>query len=103
MLNFIIFLLSTFGATMIITNSFLFKGIRKFMCSKNIYLGKLFKCTQCVGFHVALMMQFLILIHERNGLLFNWIDIYFILYGFIGSIFCYIGYLLLKPLIDKYD
>jgi len=93
MLSFIIFLLSTFGATMIVTNSFLFKGFREFMVSKNKYLGKLFACTQCAGFHISLIIQFIILLYERNGILFKWLDLYYILYGFIGSIICYGGYL----------
>jgi len=92
MLDFIIFLLSTFGLTMIVTNSFIFKGFRNYMCSKNKFIGKLFTCTQCFGFWSALIVYFLMIY-----------EIYFILYGFIGSIICYGGYLLLKPYIDKYD
>ena len=91
MLDFIIFLLSTFGLTMIITNSFLFKNIRNYM-SKYKYLGKLFSCTQCMGFWSGLIVFFLMK-YEIN----------FILYGFMGSIFCYSIWLFLKKFIDKYD
>ena len=92
MLDFIIFLLATFGLTMIVTNSFLFKWVRNWADTKNIYISKLFKCNQCFGFWAAIIVYILMIY-----------GVYFILYGFIGSIFCYLIFLLIKPFIDKYD
>jgi len=103
MFNFIIFILSTIGLTLIITNSYLFKNIRIQAKKMNPTLGKLISCSQCTGFHISLIIQFIILIKERNGLSFNIFDLYYILYGFIGSLLSYITYLLIKPLIEKYD
>ena len=103
MLEFIIFMLSTIGATMIITQSYIFKPLRNKLNDINKSLGKLFRCPQCIGFYISIIIQFIILIHERNGFIFNWIDLYYIIYGFIGSFISYTTYLLLKPLIDKYD
>jgi len=103
MLNFIIFLLSTVGATLIVTQSFIFKKLREKVNKVNPIFGKLIKCSQCVGFYIAIFFQFLILFKERSEFIFYWTDIYYILYGFIGSAVCYIVYLLIKSLINKYD
>jgi len=103
MLTFLILILSTIGATLIITQSYIFKPIREKACNINNHLGKLISCSQCVGFYVAIIFQFIILLNERNGFIFYLSDIYYILYGFIGSFVCYVVYLLIKPLIDKYD
>lgn len=103
MLNFIIFLLSTIGATLITTQSYLFKSIREKINDINPKLGKLVKCTQCSGFYWGIIIQYIILIHERNNLIFYYSDLYYIIYGFIGSFICYLTYLLLKGLMDKYD
>jgi len=102
-MDFIIFLLSTIGLTLIITNSYLFKPIRNRIMLFNKDLGKLIHCSQCTGFYVSLFIQLIILIHDRNGFYFNIMDIYYIIYGFIGSYASYVSYLLLKPHIDKYD
>lgn len=103
MLSFLIFLFSTIGSTLIITQSFAFKKIREKANDINSILGKLLKCSQCTGFYMALICQFIILFKERGLFIFYWTDFYFILYGFIGSLFCYLTYLLIKPLINKYD
>ena len=103
MLEFIIFMLSTIGATMIITQSYIFKPLRNKIDNYNKTLGKLLRCPQCAGFYISIIIQFIILIHERNGFIFGWIDLHYIMYGFIGSFISYLVYLLLKPLIDKYD
>jgi ABC-type multidrug transport system permease subunit len=103
MLELLIFILSTIGLTLIITTSFIFKKIRDNAKKINPMFGKLLSCSQCVGFYIAILIQFIILIHNRMSLSFNWFDLYYILYGFIGSFICYVVYLLLKPLIDKYD
>jgi hypothetical protein len=102
-MSFLIFLFSTIGLTLIITTSFIFKNIRNKAKEINPILGKLFSCSQCAGFYVALLIQFIILIHDRMIFHFTWVDLYYILYGFIGSLVSYIVYLLIKPLIDKYD
>ena len=103
LLNFIIFLLSTIGATLIITQSYIFKGVRDKISSINNNLSKLIKCPQCTGFYVSIIVQFIILLKIRGEFLFFFSDLYYLLYGFIGSFVCYITYLLMKPLIDKYD
>lgn len=102
-MNFLIFLLSTIGCTLIITISFIFKNIRDKAKTINPLFGKLLSCSQCTGFYVALVIQSIILIHERISISFTWFDLYYILYGFIGSFVCYLVYLLIKPLIDKHD
>ena len=103
MLNFVIFLLSSIGATLIITQSYLFKSIREKALKINPMLGKLLKCSQCCGFWISLMIQFIILFKERMEIVLYWSDFYYIIYGFIGSFVCYLIYLLIKPLMDKYD
>jgi hypothetical protein len=103
MLSFIIFLLATIGATLITTQSYLFKPIRKKACEKNQKFGKLLSCPQCSGVYWAIIIQFIILLHERMEFIFYWSDIYYIIYGFIGSFVCYLTYLLIKPLMNKYD
>lgn len=104
MLSFIIFLLSTLGATFIVTQSYLFKNIRKKACdlSPNFF-GKLISCNQCAGFYIALVVQFIILLKEREQFIFYFSDLYYILYGFIGSFICYLVYTLIKHLIEKHD
>lgn len=103
MLSFIIFLLSTLGATFIVTQSYIFKNIRKKICDFNSTLGMLFSCNQCAGFYIALIIQFIILFKERGGFIFYSTDIYYILYGFIGSFICYFVYLIIKPFMNNFD
>lgn len=103
MLIFLIFILSTIGSTFIITHSYLFRHIRKKTEKLNPTLGKLFKCPQCAGFYMGIICQLIILFKERMELVVYFSDFYYILYGFIGSFVCYLVYLLIKPLIDKYD
>jgi len=103
MLHFLIFLLSTIGATLIITQSYIFEPIRKKFNKIGPKFGKLFECSQCIGFYIALIVQFIILLKERMEFIFYLSDIYYILYGFIGSFVCYLTYLIMKPLMDKYD
>jgi len=97
MLDFIIFILSTIGATFIIVFFYIFKWLRDFMkkISPN-FLGKLFSCPACMGFWNGLLVRYIQTIHYE-------LDINIILYGFIGSFVCYLTYLLIKPLMDKYD
>ena len=102
-MNFIIFLLAAIGATLITTQSYLFKPIREKACKISPTLGKLLKCTQCSGFYWGIMIQLITLFKERMEFVLYWSDFYYIIYGFIGSFVCYLVYLLIKPLMDKYD
>lgn len=103
MLSFIIFLLSSIGLTMIITHSYIFKPLRKKINSISPFFGKLINCCQCTGFYVSIIIEAIIFLKERNNFIFYWSDFYYILYGFIGSFVCYLTYLMIKPLMDKYD
>ena len=73
--------------TLIITQSYLFKPLRDKI--KNKHLNKLINCPMCLGFWVGLLVFF-------NPFLYLEI-------GLITSLFSYITYLVLKPLINKYD
>jgi len=91
----IIFLLSTLGLTFIVVFFRIFKWLREL--TKKIspnFLGKLFNCSACFGFWSGLFVRFI----QTNSL-----DISIILYGFISSFVCYVTYLLIKPLMDRYD
>ena len=101
-MQFLIFLLSTIGLSLIITISYIFNPIRERADRINKKLGRLLKCNQCVGFWSALLIQFIILVNQRAGFIFYWSDLYYIIYGFIGSFICFVVYLLIKPLIDKH-
>jgi len=94
-IDIIITLLGSIGMTFIITQSFLFRGIRKFVDSlKSMYLTKLFHCTQCCGFWTGLI--------NTIGMIF--IPYYYIfIVACASSILCYALYLMLRPLMDKYD
>lgn len=98
-MDFIIFILATIGLTFIITLFYIFEWLRNYL--KRIspkFLGKGIKCPACVGFWSGLIIRCIQILH------FNLIfDVDLILYGFIGSIVSYTVYLLIKPLIDKYD
>lgn len=98
MLELIIFILSTIGLTFIIILSYLFKDVRLFFNKRNKFIGKLFSCSQCAGFWSGIIIKYIQIFHNNEIL-----DISIILYGFIGSFISYLSYLLIKPLIDKYD
>ena len=83
MLAFFEIILATIGLTFIITQSRIFKFIQRWY---------LFKCPMCFGFWAGLICYF---IHQYQLDVIN--------YGFIGSFISYIVYLLLRPLMDKYD
>lgn len=93
------FILATIGLTFIITQFYIFKGIRNFVSKHSEFFGKLICCTACTGFWSGLLIKTLLLIYYQQVISL----IIILLYGFIGSIVCYITYLLIKPLIDKYD
>ena len=101
MLDFIIFILSTIGATLIITHSYIFKPFREKILKINKNFGKLLHCPQCCGFWVAIIIKTLLLIYYHQFVLISLIII--VLYGFIGSFISYLTYLLIRPLMDKYD
>jgi hypothetical protein len=101
MLDFIIFILSTIGLTFIVTQFYIFRWLRNFICKYNKFLGKLLHCTGCFGFWAAMLIKTLMLIYYNNLILLSLIIIP--IYGFIGSFVCYLTYLLIKPLMDKYD
>lgn len=102
MLELIKFLLSCVGLTMILTNSKLFKPFRDYLKKKNKLLGYLLGCSMCSGFYCGLIVYLLYelkciipVININLGELIN--------YGFIGSFVSYCIYLILCPLIKKYD
>lgn len=101
MIEFIEFCLSTIGLTFIITQFYIFKFFREWICKKCAFIGKIFTCTACNGFWSGLLIKTILILYYHS---FIMIDLLIIIpYGFIGSIICYITYLLIKPLMIKYD
>jgi len=95
------FILSTIGLTLIITTSYIFTGFRNHMAKISPKLGKLFKCSMCLGFWNGLIIKSLLFIYY--GVTFTYFSpIIILLYGFIGSITSFVVYLLIKPLMDKH-
>jgi len=101
MLTFLLFILATIGATLITTQSYIFKHIRDKIQEMNQSLGKLLKCCQCSGFYWGIIIKTLLMIYYHELTIMSLLIIP--IYGFIGSFICYLTYLLIKPLIDKYD
>jgi hypothetical protein len=89
-----IFLLifGTIGLTLIINRSYIFNPIRLYADKKNRHIGKLLKCSQCMGVWSTLI-----------NYLFIYLGLDIIVFAFAGSFFCYLTYLLMKPLFDKHD
>lgn len=109
MLELIKFIFSTVGLTLIITHSKLFKPFRG-LCDKiHKKLGNYVKCSQCVGFLSGIIIYLLqnvqLLLIYKYLTVFLFYKFYFelVIYGFIGSFVSYVIYLLLCPLIKKYD
>jgi uncharacterized membrane protein len=100
MIDFLIFILSSIGATLITTQSYLFRPFREWGLKINKHFGKLLKCSQCSGFYWGVVIRLIIILPER-GLDIS--DINILLYGFISSLLSYTTYLLLRPYVDKYD
>lgn len=96
------FILISIGLTFIIVLSYIFNKIRNSISKKSKTLGKLVKCTMCVGFHVGVLVKFLLMYYYGHTFIYDDIII-IVLYGFISSLCSYVLYLLIKPLIDKYD
>ena len=85
--------------TFMISLHFIFKWLRDYFMKINpSFLGRGIKCLACTGFWNGLIIRSIQLI--SNGETF---DLDLLLYGFIGSFVVYVVYLLIKPLIDKYD
>jgi hypothetical protein len=101
MLEFLIFILATIGLTFIITQFYIFEYIRNFIAKHSKFFGKLFNCPACMGMWCGMFIKFLLLIYNHELIILSLIIIP--IYGFIGSFICYITYLLIKPLMDKYD
>lgn len=101
MLEFIIFLLASIGLTFIVTQSYVFKSIRTSVQKICPILGKLLHCPMCFGFWSSIIIKTLLLIYYDQFTLLSLILI--VIYGFIGSFVSYLIYLLIKPLMDKYD
>jgi hypothetical protein len=99
MLEFIIFIFATIGLSFIITIHYIFKWLRDYLQKINPgFLGKGIKCNACVGFWTGLIIRSIQIISTHQCF-----HIDLILYGFVSSFLCYLAYLLIKPLIDKYD
>jgi len=101
MLNFIIFLLVNLGFTTIVTQSKIIKPLRTFLLKINPnFLGYWIKCPMCFGFFSGLLTS---IFWFSPVFSVAPISIFFIFDGFISSIVCYTFYLLIKPLVNKYD
>ena len=120
-----LFILSSVGATLIITTSFLFKPIRKFFHIKAsdkwkedlylhspsliwIWLDKFISCPQCIGFWVGAIISFYfnpiyILMLEEYSISSKWVSfsISIFLCGCISSIMSYLFCLVIKYLSCK--
>ena len=104
MINLLIFLLVNIGATTIITQSKLFKPLRNLFCkiSPN-FLGVLIGCSMCTSFWTGVFTS---LLFFSPTLMINpslSIFLYPLFDGFMSSVTCYTFYLLIKPLMNKYD
>ncbi len=98
-MNLIIFILSTCGLTFIITLFYIFQWLRDYLNRVSPkFLGKGIKCPACVGFWSGLIIRTMQIYHL--GII---LDLEILLYGFIGSLISYVIYLLIKPLMNKYD
>jgi len=92
MLTFLEFLLSTIGLTIIVTQSKLFEPLRKGAGKIHSKLEYLLNCPMCFGLWSGIIV-YILQTHKVD----------FLLYGFMGSFISYLAYLLIHPLMDKYD
>jgi len=92
--DFLEIVFSTIGIVFIITQSSgFFEKIRNFSKKKSPkFFGKLLSCPLCLGTYMGMLSY---IIHYYGFCIIN--------YGFIGSIFSYMFYLILCPLMKKYD
>lgn len=92
------------GITIIITQSKLFNPIRIFFCKINPnFLGILISCSLCTGFWSGVFTSLLffsptLMINPSTFLFFK-----LLFDGSISSIACFTFYLLIKPLLNKFD
>jgi hypothetical protein len=92
MLAILKFIFATVGLTFIVTQSKIFKPIRKLGSKIHKDIGYFLECPMCFGFWAGLIVYEL---HNYNFEIIN--------YCFIGSFFSYLIYLLMRPMMDKYD
>ena len=93
MLEYIIFSLGVIGCTFIVTQSYIFEGVRSFVESKNKHLGKLINCPMCFGFWTGL---FFYMTYD--------IEFFYVILVACGTSFlCYFSYLSLRDKMDKFD
>jgi len=107
-LAFILTLLASVGATLIITTSYLFRPLQNaFTKEKHPYLYKLFRCPMCMGVYVGMFLQFIIMLFVRERfawdyILFNIWDIVPIIFqGFATSIISYLVFLWMLSMEDE--
>ena len=93
MLEYLIFILGVVGCTFIVTQSYIFAGIREYVAKKSEKLGKLINCPMCFGFWAGL---FFYITYDL------WIS-YAILAACGSSFVCYASYLILREKMDKFD
>lgn len=104
MLNLLVYLLVNIGFTIIVTQSKLFRPLRNYMCKISPkYLGVLFSCNLCFGTWTGIFTSLLffsptLMVNPNITIL-----LYPLFDGFISSITCYTFYLLISPLMKKYD
>jgi len=100
----IIYIIINIGLTIIVTKSKIFKKIREYLCkiSPNFF-GYLFSCPMCFGFWAGVLTSLVIFSPTLllNPLLNPFLASIFD--GFFISPLCYITFLLIKPLMDKFD
>jgi len=92
MLAFLEFILATLGLTFIVTQSKLFKPIRELFGKINPTLGYLIGCPMCFGLWSGAIVWIL-----------QELSLDLIIHGLIGSFMSYVFYLVLSPLMKKYD
>ena len=81
------FILGTIGLERIITKSKVFRPIREWVTTKNLFIGYMLSCSQCIGFWSAFLVYLLF-----------YAKLYFVVYMLIGSFVCDIADNLIKKL-----
>jgi hypothetical protein len=84
-------IITIMGITMIITQSYIFRGVR--MSITNKHLKKLINCCMCVGFWIGIVL----------GLIECKTILEVLKMALIGSIASYTWFLMMKGRINKYD
>lgn len=100
-MHLLIYLLVNIGFTLIVTQSKIIKSLRNFLLKINPnFLGYWIKCPMCFGFFSGLITS---IFWYSPTYSINFPIFFPILDGFISSFVCYLIYLLIKPLMNKYD